>query len=100
MSHYSNVMAELSGKRIVVGVTGGVAAYKTAELVRLLVKAGATVDVAMTESATRFVGVATFQALSGRPVSTDLWDSRPANGMSHIELTRGAAACVIAPATA
>ncbi|HEX8989249.1 MAG TPA: bifunctional phosphopantothenoylcysteine decarboxylase/phosphopantothenate--cysteine ligase CoaBC [Rhodocyclaceae bacterium] len=93
-------MAELSGKRIVIGVTGGVAAYKAAELVRLLVKAGATVDVAMTESAGHFVGAPTFQALSGRPVWTDLWDARPGNGMAHIDLTRGAAACVIAPATA
>jgi phosphopantothenoylcysteine decarboxylase/phosphopantothenate--cysteine ligase len=93
-------MAELSGKRIVLGVTGGVAAYKAAELVRLLVKAGATVDVALTESAGHFVGAPTFQALSGRPVWTDLWDARPGNGMAHIELTRGGAACVIAPATA
>lgn len=93
-------MAELSGKRIVVGVTGGVAAYKAAELVRLLVKAGAQVDVALTQSGSRFVGAPTFQALSGRPVWTDLWDARPDNGMAHIDLTRGAAACVIAPATA
>lgn len=93
-------MVELSGKRVVVGVTGGVAAYKAAELVRLLVKAGATVDVALTEAAARFVGAPTFQALSGRPVWTDLWDSRPDNGMAHIDLTRGAAACVVAPATA
>jgi phosphopantothenoylcysteine decarboxylase/phosphopantothenate--cysteine ligase len=93
-------MAELSGKRIVVGVTGGVAAYKAAELVRLLVKAGAAVDVALTQSASHFVGAPTFQALSGRQVWTDLWDARPANGMAHIDLTRGAAACVIAPATA
>ncbi|MDD5249175.1 MAG: bifunctional phosphopantothenoylcysteine decarboxylase/phosphopantothenate--cysteine ligase CoaBC [Rhodocyclaceae bacterium] len=93
-------MTELSGKRIVVGVTGGVAAYKAAELVRLLVKAGAAVDVALTAAGSRFVGAATFQALSGRPVWTDLWDARPDNGMAHIELTRGAAACVIAPATA
>ncbi len=93
-------MAELSGKRVVVGVTGGVAAYKAAELVRLLVKAGALVDVALTQSGGRFVGAPTFQALSGRPVWTDLWDARPDNGMAHIDLTRGAAACVIAPATA
>ena len=93
-------MTELLGKRIVVGVTGGVAAYKAAELVRLLVKAGAAVDVALTAAGSRFVGAATFQALSGRPVWTDLWDARPDNGMAHIDLTRGAAACVIAPATA
>ncbi|MGE5468038.1 MAG: bifunctional phosphopantothenoylcysteine decarboxylase/phosphopantothenate--cysteine ligase CoaBC [Ignavibacteria bacterium] len=93
-------MTDVSGKRIVVGVTGGVAAYKAAELVRLLVKAGAVVDVVLTEAGSRFVGAPTFQALSGRPVWTDLWDSRPANGMAHIDLTRGAAACVVAPATA
>ncbi len=93
-------MAELAGKRIVLGVTGGVAAYKAAELVRLLVKAGALVDVALTVAGSRFVGAATFQALSGRPVWTDLWDARPDNGMAHIDLTRGADACVIAPATA
>lgn len=93
-------MAELTGKRIVLGVTGGVAAYKAAELVRLLVKAGAAVDVALTAAGGRFVGAATFQALSGRPVWTDLWDARPDNGMAHIDLTRGADVCVIAPATA
>jgi phosphopantothenoylcysteine decarboxylase/phosphopantothenate--cysteine ligase len=93
-------MAELAGKRIVLGVTGGVAAYKAAELVRLLVKGGTTVDVVLTTAGSRFVGAATFQALSGRPVWTDLWDERPENGMAHIELTRGAAACVVAPATA
>ena len=93
-------MAELTDKRIVLGVTGGVAAYKAAELVRLLVKAGAAVDVALTAAGSRFVGAATFQALSGRPVWTDLWDARPDNGMAHIDLTRAADACVIAPATA
>jgi len=93
-------MAELSGKRIVLGVTGGVAAYKAAELVRLLVKAGAAVDVVLTAAGSRFVSAVTFQALSGRPVWTDLWDARPDNGMAHIELTRGADACVVAPATA
>ena len=93
-------MAELAGKRIVLGVTGGVAAYKAAELVRLLVKAGAAVDVVLTAAGGRFVGAPTFQALSGRPVWTDLWDARPDSGMAHIDLTRGADACIIAPATA
>jgi len=93
-------MAELAGKRIVLGVTGGVAAYKAAELVRLLVKAGAAVDVVLTAAGARFVGAPTFQALAGRPVWTDLWDARPDNGMAHIDLTRGADACIIAPATA
>lgn len=88
------------GKRIVLGVTGGVAAYKSAELTRLLVKAGHDVQVVMSESATHFVGAATFQALSGRPVFVDLWDSRMDNGMAHIDLTRGADAILVAPATA
>lgn len=91
---------ELQGRRIVLGVTGGIAAYKAAELVRLLVKAGATVDVAMTEAATKFVGPATFQALSGHPVFTDAWDTRFANGMAHIDLTRGADLVIVAPASA
>jgi phosphopantothenoylcysteine decarboxylase/phosphopantothenate--cysteine ligase len=91
---------DLENKRIVLGVTGGVAAYKAAELVRLLGKAGATVRVVMTEAATHFVGTATFQALSGNPVFTDQWDARMANGMAHIDLTRGADALLVAPASA
>lgn len=93
-------MAMLSGKRIVLGVTGGVAAYKSAELTRLLVKAGAQVDVVLTEAGARFVGAQTFQALSGRPVWQTLWDERMGNAMAHIDLTRGADALVVAPATA
>ena len=93
-------MAMLSGKRIVLGVTGGVAAYKAAELTRLLVKAGAQVDVALSEAGARFVGAQTFQALSGRPVWQSLWDDRMGNAMAHIDLTRGADAMVVAPATA
>lgn len=91
---------EFTGKRIVLGVTGGVAAYKAAELTRLLVKAGAAVDVVMTAASQEFVGATTFQALSGRAVWSDLWDARAANAMSHIDLTRAAAACLVAPATA
>ena len=91
---------ELSGKRIVLGVTGGIAAYKSAELVRLLVKQGAEVHVAMTEAGTRFVTPVTFQALSGHTVFTDQWDARMANNMAHIDLTRGADALLIAPASA
>ncbi len=134
---------ELAGKRIVLGITGGVAAYKAGELARLLGKAGAQVDVVMTAAATRFVTPLTFQALTGRPVFTSLWDApsasplpqppppRPTvgtalptgyaggehaprnprsppegrgehggNGMAHIDLTRGADAVIIAPATA
>jgi len=92
-------MAELAGKRIVLGVTGGIAAYKAAELTRLLVKAGATVDVVMTEAATHFVSTVTFQALSGRPVWTSLWSDEN-RSMAHIDLTRGADAVLVAPATA
>jgi phosphopantothenoylcysteine decarboxylase/phosphopantothenate--cysteine ligase len=95
-----NVMSEFQGKRIVLGVTGGVAAYKAAELLRLLVKAGAEVDVVLTAAGAQFVGAATFQALTGRRVWQALWDERMANGMAHIDLTRGAAALLVAPATA
>ena len=87
-------------KRIVLGVCGGVAAYKSCELVRLCVKAGILVDVVMTAAATRFVGPTTFQALSGRPVWTDLWDARDTKSMAHIELSRGAAGVLVAPASA
>ena len=87
-------------KRIVLGITGGVAAYKACELVRLCFKAGIEVDVVMTEAATRFVTPTTFQALSNRPVWTELWDAREPKSMAHIELTRGAAGVVIAPASA
>jgi phosphopantothenoylcysteine decarboxylase/phosphopantothenate--cysteine ligase len=96
----SNVMSDLQGRRVVLGVTGGVAAYKAAELARLLVKQGATLDVVLTEAGAQFVGAATFQALTGRPVWQALWDERMNNGMAHIDLTRGAAALVVAPATA
>jgi phosphopantothenoylcysteine decarboxylase/phosphopantothenate--cysteine ligase len=87
-------------KRVVLGLTGGIAAYKSAELARLFVKAGMRVDVAMTAAACRFITPVTMQALSGRPVLTDLWAGGADNGMSHIDLSRGADAIVIAPATA
>jgi phosphopantothenoylcysteine decarboxylase/phosphopantothenate--cysteine ligase len=90
----------LKGKRILLGITGGVAAYKAATLARLLVKAGADVRVAMTDSATRFIGTATLQALSGQPVWTDLWDARVPDSMGHIELSRDRDLIVVAPATA
>ncbi len=93
-------MSELKGRKLVLGVTGGVAAYKTAELVRLLGKAGADVHVVLTEGGARFVTAVTFQALSGNPVWTDLWDPRMGNNMAHIDLTRDADAILIAPATA
>ena len=78
--------APLRARHIVLGITGGVAAYKSAELVRLLVQDNIGVQVAMTAAATRFVTPATFQALSGRNVFVDLWDDRVENGMAHIDL--------------
>ncbi len=93
-------MTELAGKTIVLGVSGGIAAYKAAELTRLLIKAGASVHVVMTENGARFVTPSTFQALSGNPVWLEAWDDRRANNMSHIDLTRRADALLIAPATA
>jgi len=86
--------------RVVLGVTGGIAAYKAAELTRLFVKEGTVVDVVMTDAATRFVTAMTFQALSGRPVLTDLWASGTENAMGHIALSRGADAIIVAPASA
>ena len=91
---------ELAARRIVLGISGGIAAYKSAELVRLLVGAGASVQVVMSEAATHFVTPVTFQALSGRPVFTDQWDTRVANNMAHIDLSRGADVLLIAPASA
>ena len=86
--------------RILLGVTGGIAAYKAAELARLLQKNNAQVRVAMTEAATRFVGPATFQALTSQTVVTDLWDASFENNMAHIELSRDVDAIVVAPASA
>jgi len=92
---------ELSGKHLVVGMTGGIAAYKVCELVRRLQEAGATVQVVMTDGAQKFVTATTMQALSGRPVATDQWDASGVdNAMPHIALTRAADAIVVAPATA
>jgi phosphopantothenoylcysteine decarboxylase / phosphopantothenate---cysteine ligase len=91
-------------RHFVIGITGGIAAYKTCELVRRLQDEGATVQVVMTEAGTRFVSALTFQALSGRPVYTDEWSasaaSSPANGMAHIDLSREADAILVAPASA
>ena len=91
---------DLSGKHIVLGLTGGVACYKSAELCRLLIKAGATVQVVMTEAATQFITAVTMQALSGRPVYTSQWDVRQDNNMPHINLGREADAILIAPCSA
>ena len=93
-------MTQTTDKRIVLGITGGIAAYKAAELVRLLIKDGHTVQVVMTEAACGFITPATLQALSGQPVYTDLWDGRVTDGMAHIALSRGADAIVVAPASA
>jgi phosphopantothenoylcysteine decarboxylase/phosphopantothenate--cysteine ligase len=90
----------LKGKRILLGITGGVAAYKAAELTRALVKAGADVRVTMTEAAQRFITPTTLQALSGQPVWTDLWDARVPDGMGHIEHSRDRELIVVAPASA
>ncbi len=90
----------LKGKRILLGITGGIAAYKAAMLARLLVRAGADVRVAMTEAATRFVTPVTFQALSNQPVWSDLWDQRVPDAMGHIELSRDRELIVVAPASA
>ncbi len=91
---------KLAGKNIVLGLSGGIACYKAAELARGLVKAGAQVQVAMTDAACHFITPVTMQALSGKPVYTDQWDPRVANNMAHIDLTRKADAVVIAPCSA
>ncbi|WP_049622947.1 bifunctional phosphopantothenoylcysteine decarboxylase/phosphopantothenate--cysteine ligase CoaBC [Frateuria defendens] len=90
----------LANRRILLGVSGGIAAYKACELVRRLRDLGAEVRVAMTESATRFVSAATFQALSGQPVRVSLWDESAEAAMGHIELARWAERVLIAPASA
>jgi phosphopantothenoylcysteine decarboxylase/phosphopantothenate--cysteine ligase len=91
---------DLSGKKIVLGLTGGIACYKAAELTRALTKAGAQVQVVMTEGATHFITAVTMQALSGNTVHTDQWDARIANNMPHIDLTRDADAILIVPCSA
>jgi phosphopantothenoylcysteine decarboxylase/phosphopantothenate--cysteine ligase len=90
----------LASHKIILGVTGGIAAYKAAELTRLLVKDDFDVQVVMTESASQFIAPLTFQALSGKEVLTSLWKSNTSNGMSHIELSRNYDLIVIAPASA
>ncbi len=90
----------MKNKRVLLGITGGIAAYKSAELVRLLVKAGAEVRVVMTEAAQQFISPLTFQALSGNPVHTTLLDPVAEAGMGHIELARWADVMLVAPATA
>lgn len=93
-------MNDLAGKHIVLGLTGGIACYKAAELCRALVKEGATVQVVMTEAAGQFITPVTMQALSNRPVYHSQWDAREPNNMAHINLSREADAILIAPASA
>ena len=93
-------MLDLRDKRIVLGLSGGIACYKSAELVRRMIERGATVDVVMTDAATHFITPVTMQALSGRPVFVNAWDARVPNNMAHIDLTRGADAILVAPASA
>ncbi len=93
-------MKDLAGKHIVLGLSGGIACYKSAELCRLLIKAGATVQVVMSAAAEQFMTPVTMQALSQRPVFRSQWDPRAPNNMAHINLTRPADACLMAPASA
>jgi len=102
---HDDIARALAGRHFILGITGGIAAYKSCELLRRMQDNGATVQVVMTEAATRFVSALTFQALSGRPVYTDAWSSGPArsgpdNGMPHIDLAREADAIVVVPASA
>lgn len=95
-------MSELSSlvsKRLLLGLTGGIAAYKAAELARLLVQDGAAVQTVMTESACHFIGAATLQALTGKPVFTDLWQASMSSNMAHINLSREMDAILVAPAS-
>jgi phosphopantothenoylcysteine decarboxylase / phosphopantothenate---cysteine ligase len=91
---------DLAGRHIVLGLSGGIACYKAADFTRELVKAGATVQVVMTQSAEQFITSVTLQALSNRPVVTSQWDAREPNNMAHINLTREAHAVIVAPASA
>ncbi|RQO61999.1 bifunctional phosphopantothenoylcysteine decarboxylase/phosphopantothenate--cysteine ligase CoaBC [Paucibacter sp. KBW04] len=91
---------QLAGKHVLLGLSGGIACYKSAELIRLLTKAGATVQVVMTAAAEQFITAVTLQALSGRAVVTSQWDAREPNNMAHINLGREADVMLIAPASA
>ena len=96
----SPAIPDLAGCRVLIGVTGGIAAYKSAELVRRMVETGAEVQVVMTEAAEQFVTATTFQALSGRPVRHSLWDEEAEAAMGHIELARWPDLILVAPASA
>jgi phosphopantothenoylcysteine decarboxylase / phosphopantothenate---cysteine ligase len=95
-----SIMEQEKTKHIVLGITGGIAAYKAAELLRLLIKQGMEVQVVMTEAACHFITPTTMQGLSGKPVFTNQWDASVPNSMAHIHLSRAANAIVIAPASA
>jgi phosphopantothenoylcysteine decarboxylase/phosphopantothenate--cysteine ligase len=95
-----DAMASLVNKKIVLGISGGIAAYKSAELARALIQEGAEVQVIMTEAAQQFITPITMQALTGKLVFTNQWDDRIANNMAHIELSRQADVILIAPASA
>ena len=94
------ISQDLQGRHLVLGLSGGIACYKSAQLVRDLMRHGATVQVVMTEAAQQFITPVTMQALSGRPVFTSQWDARPNANMAHIDLPREADAVLIAPASA
>ena len=96
----TQINKRIVSRKLVLGITGGIAAYKAAELVRLLVKAHYDVQVVMTSAACQFITPVTMQALSGKPVFIDMWNSRISNGMPHIELSREADAILVAPASA
>jgi len=93
-------MHSLQGKKILLAMSGGIAAFKVAELARSLIQEGAQVQVAMSEAATQFMTPVTMQALTGKPVYVSQWDARIPNNMAHIELSRQADVILIAPASA
>jgi len=93
-------LTALSKKRLLLGITGGVAAYKAAELARLLTQDGIDVQTVMTQSGCHFVGPVTFQSLTGNPVYTDLWEANAAHNMAHINLSRNVDMILVAPASA
>lgn len=99
-TNMTTCFSSLSKKRLLLGITGGVAAYKAAELARLLTQDGIEIQAVMTQSACHFVGPVTFQSLTGNPVYTDLWETNAVNNMAHINLSRNADMILVAPASA
>lgn len=95
-----NTISALTGRKLILGITGGIAAYKAAELARLLIKEGVIIQTVMTQAACRFLGPETLHALTGNPVYTELWGDALQNSMAHIELTRSSDAILIIPASA